>query len=156
MINTFIIAMKNPDRLRILENCILEIRQMAANGDVQVNLSDVIRTLDQNAKLWPMLTDISKQVPWTWMDGGTWRHSLMDKDDWKSVLTAAYRKETRMAHGIEGGMVMLGSSTSKMLKNDFSHFIEFIYAIGSLKGVVWSEKAKDHYEKYRPRLKESA
>jgi hypothetical protein len=152
VIQTFRILMSNPKRLQVLENCLVEIRRMAANGDVEVTLGDVIRTLSQNAKLWPMLADIAAQVPWMHTVGGNWQSGLMATDDWKDVLTAAYRKETRMAHGVDGGMVMLGCKTSTMGKKDFAQFIEFLYAFGSLRGVTWSERAESDYQQYRPRL----
>jgi hypothetical protein len=56
----------------------------------------------------------------------------MDAEDWKHVLTAAFRQETaRLAMGLGGGVVMLGSRTSKMNKREFSEFLEFINAVAA-------------------------
>lgn len=100
-----------------------------------VKVEPAKRTLDQNAKMWPMLTDVSEQVLWP-VDGEL---QYLFEEDWKDIFTAALRKHQRMAKGIDGGVVMLGSRTSKMKKPEFSDLVEIIYAFGSQKGVVWSE-----------------
>jgi hypothetical protein len=47
------------------------------------------------------------------------------------------------------GFVVVGMSTSKMHKPEFSNLIEFIYAFGASQGVDWSEPALKAYEQYR-------
>ena len=103
------------------------------------------RSLSQNAKLWPMLTDVARQVQWP-VDGVM---QELAPEDWKDILTAGVRREQRVAQGIEGGFVMLGSRTSKMRKKEFAELIEFIYWFGSERGVKWSEPAIKAYEQYR-------
>lgn len=116
------------------------IRKGLAAGPVLLSLGRPRRTLDQNAKMWPMLTDIARQVEW---------HGLkLSPEDWKDILTASLRKQ-RAVPGIDGGFVVLGMSTSKMGKELFSDLIELMYAFGAEHDVVWSEKAKKTYEKYR-------
>lgn len=100
------------------------------------------RTLSQNRKLWPMLADFARQVPWMHTKGGQWQRGMMPPQSWKAVLTAGFEKETEMAQGIDGGSVMLGASTSNYGVRQFSEFIEYLYAIGSDKGVEWSEQSK--------------
>lgn len=104
-----------------------------------------LRSLSQNRKLWPMLTDISKQIEWP-VDGAM---QLLEPEDWKDILSAGVRKEQRVAQGIGGGFVMLGSRTSKMRKKEFVELIEFIYWFGSERGVQWSEPALAVYSEYR-------
>lgn len=113
--------------------------------EVVVRRSGKRRSLSQNAKLWPMLTDIARQVQWP-VDGAM---QELAPEDWKDILTAGVRKEQRVAQGIEGGFVMLGSRTSKMRKKEFAELIEFIYWFGSERGVQWSEPALRTYEQYR-------
>lgn len=91
-----------------------------------VTVSEPTRTLDQNALMWPLLDDLSKQVEWY----GHW----LTADEWKDVLTAALRKE-KVVPGINGGFVVLGQRTSKMGKKEFSELIELIYAFGAQQGV---------------------
>ena len=60
----------------------------------------------------------------------------MDKEDWKAVLTAAFKRESvRIAHGLEHGVVMLGARTSKMKKAEFSEWIDFLKATAAMRGV---------------------
>lgn len=87
------------------------------------------RTLDQNAKLWAMLTDISKQVEWH----GNW----LTPDEWKTVLTAGL-KRSKVVPGIEGGFVVIGSSTSQMTRREFGELIDLIDAFGAEHNVRWS------------------
>lgn len=93
------------------------------------------RTLEQNAKLWAMLGDISRQVQWP-VNGVMQR---LDAEDWKSLMTAAARQEVRMAAGIDGGVVMLGVSTKRMTVRELGDVIECMYAFGVEKNIVWSE-----------------
>lgn len=95
---------------------------------------DPIRTTDQNAIMWAMLTDISQQIPWV-VNGCK---CMMSKEDWKDVLTANWKREQRIAQGIDGGIVMLGQRTSKMSKAQMSELIELMYAFGAERGVIWS------------------
>jgi hypothetical protein len=94
-----------------------------------------LRTIDQNKKLWAMLSDVASQIPWP-VNGSM---VLMASEDWKDVFTASLRKHNRVAMGIDGGFVILGMRTSKMKKQQFADLIEIIYAFGAERGVVWSE-----------------
>lgn len=88
------------------------------------------RSLDQNAKLWACLTDISRQVDWY---GET-----LTPDDWKTMLTASLRKQ-KAVPGIDGGFVVLGLSTSKMTKEEMSELLELAIAFGTDKGVTFND-----------------
>lgn len=92
-------------------------------------------TLDQRAKMWAMLGDISKQVKWE-VNGYT---DYMADVDWKDTLTAGMQNELRIAKGLRGGFISLGVRTSEQSKRWMSNFIEFLYAFGAEKDVVWSE-----------------
>ncbi|WP_372966606.1 recombination protein NinB [Marinobacter sp.] len=101
-------------------------------GPVQITLGRQKRSLDQNAKLWPMLTDVSKQVEWYGQH--------LSPEDWKHVFTASLTKQ-RAVPGIDGGFVVLGQPTSRMTKEVFSQLIELIYAFGAEHNVRWSEQS---------------
>lgn len=102
--------------------------------DIEIALGQAIkqnrRTSGQNALMWSLLGDISRQVEW--------HGEKMSKKDWKWVFTAAIRKQ-RMVPGIEGGIVFLGEPTSGMSKKEISDLIELIYAFGADHGVEWAE-----------------
>lgn len=98
------------------------------------------RTLDQNAKLWPMLTDVSRQVDW--------HGEKLTPEEWKDVFTAGLKRQ-KAVPGIDGGFVVLGAHTSTMDKREFIDLIELIAAFGSERDVIWSEPAKQTIEKHR-------
>lgn len=93
------------------------------------------RTLDQNAKMWAMLHDVSQQVLWP-VDG---REQMLEPDEWKEILSAGLRKTQRVAAGVEGGFVMLGCRTSRMTIAEMAELIEFIQWFGAERGVRWSD-----------------
>lgn len=103
---------------------------MQAPENYVCTIQEKTRTLDQNAKLWPMLGDISKQVDWY--------GQKLTSDEWKDVFSAALKKQ-KVVPGLDGGFVVCGQRTSQMGKKDFSELIELMYAFGSERGVVWSE-----------------
>ena len=90
-----------------------------------VTISESNRSLEQNAAQWPILQAFADQIQWP-VNG---RMEWLTKEEWKDLLTAAFKKETvRVAMGLDGGMVMLGSRTSKFVKKEFSEWIEFLHA----------------------------
>ena len=97
-----------------------------------VEIREPTRTLDQNALLWPLLTEVSRQVDWY---GQT-----LTEDEWKDVFTAGLRKQ-KAVPGIDGGFVMVGSKTSRMNKREFSELVELIYAFGAERGVKFQDAA---------------
>jgi len=96
-----------------------------------ITFKEATRTDDQNAKLWPMLTDVARQVDWYGQH--------LTKEEWKDVFTAGLVK-SKVVPGIDGGVVILGQRTSTMSKRLFSELIELIYAFGADRGVVWTER----------------
>jgi hypothetical protein len=102
-----------------------------------VSVEEAKRNLEQNAKMWAMLADISRQVVWT-VNGHA---EKLSPEEWKTILTASLRQEQRMAPGIRGGFVMLGASTREMTIREMTEVIEILYAFGADHDVLWSEKA---------------
>jgi len=90
------------------------------------------RTEAQNRLMWPLLTEFSKQLEWP-ING---RMTKIDPDDFKDILSAAFKSETvRLAMGLDGGVVLLGQRTSKFTKAQFSEWIEFLYATAADRSV---------------------
>ncbi len=111
-----------------------EARQRARDAIAQapdgyvVTIKPPTRSLEQNAALWALLTEFSERLEWP-VNGAMVR---MTPEEWKDVLTAAFRQETaRLAMGLTGGVVMLGSRTSKMDKRTFSEFLDFAQAVAA-------------------------
>lgn len=98
-----------------------------------VTLAEPSRNLDQNAAMWPILEAFSKQADWP-ING---RMGKLTADEWKTLLSAAFRKEqNRVAPGLDGGFVMLGQKTSHFSKREFSDWLEFLHATAADRGVV--------------------
>jgi hypothetical protein len=97
-----------------------------------VTIAEPNRTLEQNALQWPILQAFADQLQWPVNGQMVW----MTPDEWKDVLTAAFKRETaRLAMGLDGGVVMLGMRTSQMGKKQFSEWIDFLKATAALRGV---------------------
>ena len=99
---------------------------LMAGKRMVVKVEQEKRSLAQNARLWAMLTDISRQVDWY--------GQKLSPADWKHIFTAALKK-TRAVPGIDGGIVVLGQSTSSMTKAEMAELQELIEAFGADKGV---------------------
>jgi hypothetical protein len=98
-----------------------------------VAISEPTRSLDQNAAQWPILQAFANQLQWP-ING---RMEWLQPDDWKNVLTSAFsRQDLRVAMGMDGGMVMLGSRTSTFSKAQFSDWLEFLHATAADRDVV--------------------
>ena len=87
------------------------------------------RSLEQNARLWAMLTDISHQVDWY--------GRKLTPHEWKHVFTASLKKQD-VVPGIDGGFVVLGASTSKMTKAEMCDLQTLMEAFGTEQGVKFS------------------
>jgi hypothetical protein len=105
----------------------IEAVRTAPDGHA-VKIAPATRSLSQNAALWPLLEAFSQQLKWP-VNG---QMVCLDPEEWKDVLSAAFRQETaRLAMGLNGGVVMLGLRTSKMNKKEFSDFLEFIHSVAA-------------------------
>lgn len=100
----------------------------------RVEIKPRTRSLAQNDMLWSILTDISRQAQFV-VNGAL---VSVAPEEVKDILTAGLRRETRMAMGIDGGMVLLGQRTSKMTVREMAQLIELAYAFGNERGVEWS------------------
>ena len=112
--------------------------------EVTVKPYSPTRSIEQNAKMWALLTDLSKQVVLT-QDGYKhiseaqgWTRKL-SPEDYKDVTTAVLRGQDTVP-GLDQGFVLIGGRTSKMTTNEMMDLIEFIQAFGASKGVEWSEE----------------
>lgn len=90
------------------------------------------RSIEQNKAQWPILTAFSEQLEWP-VNG---RMVKMTPEEWKDVLSAAFKGEqTRLAMGLDGGVVMLGQRTSEFRHEQFSQWLEFLNATAADRGV---------------------
>lgn len=115
-----------------------EIRQRAAHwaakvpDGTRVEFKSPKRTLDQNSRLWAMLTEVAAQLPW---------HGIkLSADDYKLLFLDALKRELRMVPNLDGnGFVNLGRSSSDLSKSEMTDLIEIIAAFGANHGVVFHD-----------------
>ena len=84
------------------------------------------RSNEQNSRLWAMLGDISEQV--------VWHGQKLSSGEWKDVFTASLKRQ-KVVPGIDGGFVVLGSSTSRMNKAEMSELMTLMEAFAAEQGV---------------------
>lgn len=102
----------------------------ALDGQV-VTIAYPTRKLEQNAKMWAMLSDLEQQTHW---HGNT-----LVAEEWKDLLSAGLVQSKVVPNLTGNGFVILGQRTSRLSKSKFAALIELIYAFGTERGVVWSE-----------------
>jgi len=92
------------------------------------------RTLPQNDRMWAMLTDVARQVPW---------HGVrLTPDDWKLIFLDGLKQELRLVPNINGnGFVNLGRSSSDLSKGEMGDLMALIEAFGAEHGVTFHDQA---------------
>lgn len=104
-----------------------------APDNAVVKISPERRSDDQNAKMWAMLSDISRAKP---------EGRVHIPEIWKCIFMAACSHEVTFEQGLDGRPFPIGFSSSKLTKAQMSELIEFIYSYGAQHDVRWS----DYYE----------
>ncbi|CAI9399095.1 hypothetical protein ANOBCDAF_00200 [Pleomorphomonas sp. T1.2MG-36] len=120
--------------LLVLANDVIRLRAIEwikkAPPETRVEFKAPQRTLDQNARMWAMLTDVAQQLPW--------HGQKLSPDDWKLLFLDALNSEIRFVPNIEGkGFVNLGRSSSDLSKGEMGDFMALIEAFGSNHGVTF-------------------
>ena len=100
--------------------------QLMAGTKLVLELRRETRSTAQNSRLWAMLTEISQQVDWY--------GRKLTPEEWKHVFSAALKKQ-EVVPGLDGGFVVLGTSTSKMTKAEMSEMQTLMEAFGAEKSV---------------------
>lgn len=107
---------------------------MTGRKRLQIEVKEAVRSVDQNARMWAMLTDVSAQV--------NWYGRKLTPEEWKHVFSASLNKQD-VVPGLDGGFVVLGQSTSKMTMKQMSELMELIEAFGAQQGVKFT--AQEEY-----------
>lgn len=110
----------------------------------RVEIKGPARTLDQNNKLWAMLTDLSEQAEWAGKKRST--------HDWKDLMTAAVKVAAGLeaVPGLEGGLMILGLHTSEMDVSEMADVITYMLQWGDAHGVVWSDPEQSTKDRSAP------
>jgi hypothetical protein len=99
-----------------------------------LTIREANRSLDQNAKLHAMLSDISRAKP----QGRTHTPEV-----WKSLFMHACGHAVQFEMGLNGQPFPTGFRSSRLSKAQMSDLIEFLYAYGAEHGVLWTEPERD-------------
>lgn len=94
------------------------------------NVREATRNTDQNAKMWAMLSDVSRAKP----DGLT--HTT---DMWKALFMKSCGHEVQFVLGLDGEPFPTGFRTSRLSKSQMADLITFIQEYGDRKGVRWTD-----------------
>lgn len=105
---------------------------MSAPDGYVVTVAEPTRNLEQNALMWCLLDCMAKQAEW---------HGVkLNAEEWKDLLSAGLVQSKVVPNLSGNGFVILGQRTSKLSKSQFAALIELIYAVGSDRGVVFTEQ----------------
>ena len=99
----------------------------------RVTFKDSKRTVAQNDRMWAMLTDVARQLPW---------HGVkLRPDDWKLIFMDALKRELRIVPNVDGtGFVNLGRSSSALSKSEMADLLTLIEAFAVEHGVKLHDK----------------
>jgi hypothetical protein len=102
-----------------------------APADAVVTIREATRNADQNAKLWAMLSDISRAKP----EGRAWV-----PETWKAAFMHSLGHQVQFCEGLDGsGPFPLGFRSSRLSKRQFADLITVVQEYGDRHGVQWSE-----------------
>ena len=102
-----------------------------APDDAVVNIKEANRTVDQNAKMWAMLSDVSRAKP----EGR--RHTT---EVWKQLFMHACGHEVQFEMGLNGQPFPTGFRSSRLTKAQMADLITCIYQYGDKHGVRWTDE----------------
>lgn len=103
---------------------------LLAGHRMVVTVKPETRSLEQNARLWAMLTEVSEQVEWY--------GRKLTPTDWKHIFSSSLRKLEVVPNLDNTGFVALGLSTSNMTRGEMSDMQTLIEAFGAERGIKFS------------------
>lgn len=101
-----------------------------APADAVVTIREATRSLEQNAKMHAMLSDVSRAKP---------EGRCHTPEVWKCLFMHACGHAVQFEMGLNGQPFPTGFRSSRLTKSQMSDLIECIYEYGARHGVRWSE-----------------
>lgn len=102
-----------------------------AGDDFVVNVRQPSRNVDQNARMWAMLSDVSRSKP----EGRVWT-----TDTWKAAFMHSLGHQCQFADGLDGsGPFPVGFKSSRLSVSEMADLITVIAEYGDRHGVRWTE-----------------
>jgi hypothetical protein len=102
----------------------------APDGYIAV-IEEPKRTIDQNSRLWAMLSDVAMSKP---------QGRMHTPEEWKCIFMAACGWEVAFLPGLDGRFLPYGYRSSKLTKKQMTDLQDFIQAWGDENGVRWSQQ----------------
>lgn len=101
--------------------------------DAVVRVSEATRNLDQNARMWAMLSDVSRAKP----EGRHWT-----PETWKCAFMHSLGHQVKFCEGLDGsGPFPLGFHSSRLTVRQMADLITVIQEYGDRHGVRWTDPA---------------
>lgn len=101
-----------------------------APANAVVTIKEEARNLDQNARLWASLSDISRSKP---------EGRCHTPEVWKCLFMNALGYQSRFEMGLDGQPFPVGFSSSRLSKREFADLITIVQEYGDRHNVAWSE-----------------
>jgi len=102
-----------------------------------LTIKEEARNLDQNARLWASLSDISRAKP---------EGRMHTPETWKCLFMNSLGYQSRFEMGLDGQPFPVGFSSSKLSKREFADLITLVQEYGDRMGVAWSEPMPKGYD----------
>lgn len=68
-----------------------------------------------------------------------WHGQRLSDTEWKDVFTAALKRQ-KVVPGLDGGFVVLGTSTRRMTKQEIGELMELMAAFGAEHNVIFADE----------------
>ena len=104
---------------------------MAAPDGYIARIEEPKRTLDQNSRLWALLSDVAMSKP---------QGRMHTPEEWKCIFMSACGWEVAFLPGLDGRFLPYGYRSSKLTKKQMGTLMDFIEAWGTENGVRWSNQ----------------
>ncbi|WP_398473179.1 recombination protein NinB [Tardiphaga sp.] len=104
-----------------------------APPETRIEFKAAKRTLEQNSRMWAMLTDVATQK----------QHAgrKYTPDQWKVLFMHACGREVQFIPSLDNStFIPWGQSSSDLSKQEMSALIEFMFAWGAENGVVFHDQ----------------
>ena len=106
---------------------------VAAPEGYIATVKEPTRTLDQNSRLWAMLSDVAMSKP---------MGRMHTPEEWKCIFMSACGWEVAFLPGLDGRFLPYGYRSSKLTKKQMSDLQDFIQAWGDENNVQWSDESR--------------
>lgn len=120
---------------QVQQNAINAIKAIGFDSNMMIEIKKRTRTLDQNAKMWAMLTDLEQQAP-------EYFGIKMTKEKYKDLFTGSL-SGCDFVPAVGGhGMIGIGGSSSKLTTSQMADLISMIEMFGAERNVKFSDMGR--------------